>query len=44
MSSRKSRFLWMEHARVAELEHQLESTHHESQDLMAEVTMARVEG
>ena len=32
MSSRKSRFLQMEHARVAELERELESTRCESQD------------
>ena len=44
MSSRKSRFLWVEHARVAELERQLESSHHESLDQAAEATMARVEG
>ena len=41
MSSRKSRFLRMEHAQMAELEHQLESTHHESQDRAAEVTMVQ---
>ena len=44
MSSRKSCFLQMEHARMAELEHQLESAHHESQDWAAEATMARAEG
>lgn len=32
----------MEHAWVAELEHELESTHHESQDWAAEVTGAWV--
>ena len=41
MSSHKSRFLQMEHARMAELEHQLESTHRESLDWMAEATEAR---
>ena len=30
MSCRKSRFLWMEHTRMAEFERQLESAHHES--------------
>ena len=47
MSSRKSRFLRMEHARevemsrrVAELERELEYTRHESQDQAAEVTKA----
>ena len=44
MSSRKSCFLRMEHARVAELERQLESAHRESRDRAAEVTMARAEG
>ena len=41
MSSRKSRFLRMEHARVPELECQLESAWRESQDRAAEVTEAR---
>ena len=44
MSSRKSRSLQMEHARVAKLEHQLESTRHESQDRAAEATAVRAEG
>ena len=44
MSSRKSRFLRMEHARVAELERQLESAHRESQDRAAEAAAARAEG
>ena len=44
MSSHKSCFLRMEHARVAELERQLESVHRESQDRAAEATMGRVEG
>ena len=43
MSSRKSRFLRMEHARMAELEHQLESARHESQDQAAKVTAVPVE-
>jgi len=34
----------MEHARVAELEHQLESARRKSQDRVAEVTMAQAEG
>ena len=38
MSSRKSRFLRMEHARMAELERQLESARREFQDRAAEVT------
>ena len=38
MSSRKSRFLWMEHARVAKLERELESARRESQDQATEVT------
>ena len=51
MSIHKSRFLWEEHGRmeqkattshwVDELRHQLESTHHESQDRAAEVMGAR---
>ena len=44
MSSRKSRFLRMEHARVAELERQLESARRESQDLAAEVIATWAEG
>ena len=40
MLSRKSRFLQMEHARVAELERELESARHVSQDRAAEVTEA----
>ena len=44
MSSCKSRFLQMEHARVAELERQLESARLKSQDRAAKVTVARVEG
>ena len=44
MSSRKSRFLRTEHARMAELDHQLASACHESQDWAAEATVARVEG
>ena len=44
MSSRKSRFLRMEHARVAELERLLEFAHRESHDRAAKVTMVRVEG
>ena len=44
MSSCKSRFLQMEHARVAELERQLASAHHESQDRAAEAIVARAEG
>ena len=43
MSSCKSRFLWMEHARMAELERQLEFAHCESQEQVAEVTAVRVE-
>ena len=41
MSSHKSCFLWMEYARVIELEHELESTRRMSQDWAAEVTGAR---
>ena len=41
MSSRKSCFLWMEHARFTELERELESAHCESQDWVAEVTEPR---
>ena len=41
MSSRKSRFLQMEHTRMTELERQLESARCESQDRAAEVTRAR---
>ena len=44
MSSRKSCFLRMEHARMAELEHQLASARRESQDRGAEATPARAEG
>ena len=40
MWSRKSSFLRMEHARVTELERELESARHESQDRAAEVTGA----
>ncbi|XP_066373126.1 uncharacterized protein [Miscanthus floridulus] len=43
MSSRKSCFLRMEHAWVAELEHQLESTRRESQDRAGEVIVVRAE-
>ena len=43
MSSRKFRFLRMEHARVAKLEHQLESAPRESQDRATEVTAVRAE-
>ena len=39
MSSRKSRFLRMEYARVVELERQLESACRESQDRAAEETV-----
>ena len=42
MSSRKSRFLRMEHARVTELKRELESACHESQDRTVEVTKAWV--
>ena len=42
MSSRKSHFLLMEHARVAELECELESALHESQDQAVEVIKAWV--
>ena len=41
MSSRKSRCLWMEHARMAKLERELESARCESQDRATEVTGAR---
>ena len=41
MSCRKSRFLRMEHARMAEFERQLESARHESQDRAAEATEER---
>ena len=51
MSIHKSRFLWEEHGQmeqevmaswwVDELRHQLESTHHESQDQAAEAMGAR---
>ena len=41
MSSRKCHFLRMEHARMAELERQLEFTHRESQDWATEVTAVR---
>ena len=44
MSSRKSRFLRMEHARMAELERQLESARRESWDWAAEATTALAEG
>ena len=44
MSSRKSRFLRMEHAWVAELERQLEFACRESQDWEAKATVAWVEG
>jgi len=40
MSSYKSRFLWMEHARVTELERELEFARRESQYWVAEVTEA----
>ena len=43
MSSYKSRFLRVEHARAVELEHQLESTCHESQDRAAEVATVQAE-
>ena len=43
MSSHKSRFLWMEHTRMAEFERQLESARHESQDRATEVTVVRAE-
>ena len=43
MSSRKSRFLRMEHARVAELERQLESARCKSLDRAAEVTVVWAE-
>jgi len=42
MSSRKSHFLWMEHAQVAELERELESARCVSQDRAVEVTGAQV--
>ena len=41
MSNRKSHLLLMVHARVTELERELESTHRESQDRAAKVTEAR---
>ena len=41
MSSHKSCFLRMEHARVAELERELESTHCKSQGWAIEVNEAR---
>ena len=44
MSSRKSRFLRMEHAWMAELERQLASARRESQDRAAEATTAWAEG
>ena len=43
MSSHKSSFLRMEHARMAELERQLEFACRESQDHVAEVTAVRAE-
>ena len=43
MSSRKSHFLQMEHARVAKLERQLECTHRDTQDRAAEVIVVRAE-
>lgn len=42
--SRKSHFLRTEHARMVELERQLASARHESQDRAAEATVARAEG
>ena len=44
VSSHKSHFLQVEHARMAELEHRVESACHESQVRAAEVAAARVEG
>ena len=44
MSSRKSCFLRMEHAWVAELERQLESARRESQDRGTEATAVQEEG
>ena len=41
MSCRKSCFFWEEHARMAKLEHELESARRESQDRAAEVNEAR---
>ena len=43
MLSRKSHFLWMKHAQVAELERQLESARCESHDWATEVTAVRAE-
>ena len=43
MSSHKSRFLRMEHARMTELERQLEFTRRESQDWAAKATVALAE-
>ena len=44
MSSRKSCFLQMEHARMAELERRAKSACRESQVRMAEAAAARAEG
>ena len=44
MSSRKSYFLRVEHARMAELERRVESACRESQVRTAEAAVARVEG
>ena len=44
MSSRKSYFLWVDYARMAKLEHRVESTRHESQDWAAEAAATRAEG
>ena len=44
MLSRKSHFLWAEHARMAELEHWAESACHESQVWTAQAVAARAEG
>ena len=44
MLSRKSYFLWAEHARMAELERRVESACRESQVRVAEVAVARAEG
>ena len=44
MSSHKSYFLWVEHARMAELEHRVESACRESQVRVAEAAAARAEG
>ncbi|XP_066373270.1 uncharacterized protein [Miscanthus floridulus] len=44
VSSRKSHFLWAEHARMAELEHWAKSACRKSQIQTAEAAAARVEG